>query len=309
MSYRPITDVWILARSKVKYFGAYPAGFLSRARDLLCVGENDQVLHVCGGRVRDYPLRGFGRCDITMDLDPAMKPDLLRDAGVAESYRDAIEQHSQIQAVLADPPYSKEFAAEYKPGAKFFVSADAIVRYSLSILPIGARVGVLSLHWPRYPKAIARQVALVAVYVGNGNPRPHVRGVRKDRMKIDRILTEFVIFARERGGDDDPSIREVIQGAERHLEALHYSRRRYARLSRKPACERCEGPSSSGILCWSCLSAAPAAIRHAFRDASGLEGIRLATDKIRTWIKTDAGAAMLRSRSTDECDEPRRHAA
>jgi len=31
LSYRPITDVWIFARSKVKYFGAYSAGFLSRA--------------------------------------------------------------------------------------------------------------------------------------------------------------------------------------------------------------------------------------------------------------------------------------
>ena len=32
MSYRPITDVMILARSKTKYYGAFPAGFLSRAR-------------------------------------------------------------------------------------------------------------------------------------------------------------------------------------------------------------------------------------------------------------------------------------
>jgi hypothetical protein len=60
MSFRPIADVWILARSKVKYFGAYPAGFLSRARDLLGVGINDQVLHVCAGKVRKYPYRGFG---------------------------------------------------------------------------------------------------------------------------------------------------------------------------------------------------------------------------------------------------------
>jgi hypothetical protein len=35
MSYRPITDVWILARSKVKYFG------VSRARAVL--GVNDKT--------------------------------------------------------------------------------------------------------------------------------------------------------------------------------------------------------------------------------------------------------------------------
>jgi len=37
------------------------------------------------------------------------------------------------------------------------------------VLPAGGRVGVLSLHWPRYPKATAKQVAVIAVYVGNGN--------------------------------------------------------------------------------------------------------------------------------------------
>lgn len=124
-------------------------------------------------------------------------------------------------------------------------------------------------------------------------------------MKIDRILSELVIFARERGGDEMPEIAQVISAAERHIEAVHYARARYARLLRKPACERCEGPSSSGILCWSCLSVAPAAVRHAFRDASGVEGIRIATEQVRTWIKTSGAGerAAMRSRGTDAFDE------
>lgn len=169
MSYRPITDIWILARSKVKYFGAYPAGFLSRARDLLGVDINDQVLHVCAGKVREYPFRGFGPNDLTMDLDPELKPDLLADAGVVRNYERAIEENPQIQGVLADPPYTEQFATHYKPGAVFFPTADEIVKHSIAILPIGGRVGILSLHWPRYPKKMARQIAVVAVYVGNGN--------------------------------------------------------------------------------------------------------------------------------------------
>jgi hypothetical protein len=41
VSYRPITDVWILARPKVKYYGAYPNGFLERARcSGGCAGPN-----------------------------------------------------------------------------------------------------------------------------------------------------------------------------------------------------------------------------------------------------------------------------
>jgi hypothetical protein len=54
MSYRPFTDVWILARPKSKYFGAYPAGFLRRARDLIGCSQEDQVLHVCSGDIANY---------------------------------------------------------------------------------------------------------------------------------------------------------------------------------------------------------------------------------------------------------------
>lgn len=104
-----------------------------------------------------------------MDLDPAMKPDLLLDAGQSESYEIAINQHPHIQAVLADPPYTSAFAEHYVPGASKFPTADVIVRNAIEILPIGGRVGILSLQWPRYPKKLARQVAVVAVYVGNGN--------------------------------------------------------------------------------------------------------------------------------------------
>jgi hypothetical protein len=84
MSYRPICDTWILARTKLKggkkYYGAFPAGFLHRARALLGVGIDDPVLHVCGGHVKAYPYAGFGPNDRTLDLDPATEPDFLRDA-------------------------------------------------------------------------------------------------------------------------------------------------------------------------------------------------------------------------------------
>src|SRR5688572_3426160 len=82
MSYRPITDIWILARPKVKYYGAYPSGFLERARALLGVIPTDPVLHVCGGRAKDYPAkpRGFGPNDRTLDLDAGLEPDYVQSA-------------------------------------------------------------------------------------------------------------------------------------------------------------------------------------------------------------------------------------
>lgn len=79
MSYRPICDIWLLARPKVAYYGAYPAGFLGRARDLLGVTPTSYVLHVCGGKVRDYPYRGLSQNDYTMDLDQDLKPDFCQD--------------------------------------------------------------------------------------------------------------------------------------------------------------------------------------------------------------------------------------
>ena len=59
MTYRPITDTWILTRAKLKrghtFYGAYPGGFPERARALLGVTINDPVLHVCGGKIKYYP--------------------------------------------------------------------------------------------------------------------------------------------------------------------------------------------------------------------------------------------------------------
>jgi hypothetical protein len=100
MGYRPITNVWILARSKVKYFGAYPGGFLSRARAVLGVNHEDRVLHLCAGKVREYPYDGFGPRDVTMDLDPELGPDVIGDANNLADYKRALESYPDVKASL-----------------------------------------------------------------------------------------------------------------------------------------------------------------------------------------------------------------
>jgi len=182
MSYRPITDVWILARPKSKYFGAYPAGFLRRARDMIGCSNEDQVLHVCSGDIKNYKcgpvcvgnksvthFHGFGHNDITMDLDKNLSPDYVLDARSLLSYDQIRIENPQIRGVLADPPYNELFAKSYKVGPGVLPSANEIVKHSLTILPVGGRVGILSMQWPRYPKATARQIAIIGVLVGNGN--------------------------------------------------------------------------------------------------------------------------------------------
>lgn len=163
MSYRPICDVWILARSKVPYYGAYPAGFLHRARALLGVSINGPVLHVCAGKIKDYPYSGLGPNDGTLDLDPACSPDYLQDA------RDPLPMLDPYwSAVLIDRPYTEEDAAKYAPGALVLPNANDLLKNAMNVVAKGSRVGMLDYIWP-HPGKVAKEVAVIAVGTGRNN--------------------------------------------------------------------------------------------------------------------------------------------
>lgn len=187
MSYRPITDIWILARPKVKYYGAYPNGFLERARALLGVTPFDPVLHVCGGMARHYPAkpRGFGPNDRTLDLDPALEPDFVQAAAETlpryicgdrmcldcedGAYTDPAVRGHQWPALIADPPYTEVDADHYAPGRAAFPSANQILRNMLAAVRIGGRVGMLHYVLPQPPREGVRFVACVGVVCGFNN--------------------------------------------------------------------------------------------------------------------------------------------
>jgi len=138
MSYRPITDMWILARAKLlggeKYYGAYLGGFPERARALLGVKWDDPVLHVCGGKAKLYPYNGgFGPNDKTLDLDHTLKPDFCRDA------RDPLP--SGFSAILMDPPYSAQDAENYMPGAGCYPPPNLLLKNALAAVSPGQCVG------------------------------------------------------------------------------------------------------------------------------------------------------------------------
>ena len=165
-NFRPITDVWILARPKVRYYGAYPSGFLERARNLLGVTINDPVLHVCGGRVREYPFRGLGPNDKTLDINEQLGPDFVCDLTTGAIPR-------EWAAILADPPYTDADADHYSHGRRHLPkSADLLRRCLMAVRP-GGRVGMLHYEWPRPPRALdgceIRSVAVVGVLVGFAN--------------------------------------------------------------------------------------------------------------------------------------------
>lgn len=166
MSYRPITDVWILARSKVKYYGAFPAGYLHRARALLGVGPQDAVLHVCAGRVRDYPYRGLGPFDQTLDLDASLSPDFVQDARKALP---SIGTHGKrFRGMLIDRPYSEDDATHYAPGPDALPQANVLVKNALASVEIGEKVGIIDYVWP-HPGKAGIEVAVIAVGTGRNN--------------------------------------------------------------------------------------------------------------------------------------------
>lgn len=187
MSYRPICDTWILARPKVKWYGAYPSGFLERGRALLGVMPQDAVLHVCGGRARDYPFRGFGPNDVTLDADPNLKPDILADVNdliPLQGHRPTVWDADTGRvclayggrpwpAILADPAYSVEDQANYDVGAELYPEPRKLLADCLRAVRPGGRVGFLHYIWPRPPAPSigfkTRSVAVITVLMGFGN--------------------------------------------------------------------------------------------------------------------------------------------
>lgn len=173
MSYRPITDMWFLARAKLKggekYYGAYLGGFPERARALLGCRIDQPVLHVCGGKAKLYPYkRGFGSNDKTLDLDPDLVPDFLCDArNPFPSGRDRIPGH-QWAGILIDPPYSLEDAAKYKAGSDAYPSPNLLLKNAFEVLPVGGRVGIIHYILPSPPKN-SIFVAAVGVLCGFNN--------------------------------------------------------------------------------------------------------------------------------------------
>lgn len=149
---RPITDTWFLTRAKLRegrrYYGAYPGGFLERARTLVGAAESDPVLHVCSGCVRWYPYSGFGPHDQTLDLDPALTPDYLQDA------TSPYPRPGEWRAILADPPYTEADAEYYVPGKERFPSLNRILLRALEAVMIGGCVGILHYLTPAPPRDI-----------------------------------------------------------------------------------------------------------------------------------------------------------
>lgn len=184
-----MNDAWILARSKVKYYGAYPSGFLKRARRQLVGGDPEKIIwHIPGGMAREYNgtkggilLEGFGKNDKTIDLNPACKPDFFMDVRnidlhfkeMASGRFFFIASGRQIEAkrpdaIIIDRPYTLKDADHYPPGADKFPQLSKLIKDCLEIVKPGCFVGAIDYEWPQLGKNY-REVFLHPVLTGRGN--------------------------------------------------------------------------------------------------------------------------------------------
>lgn len=179
-NYRPMCDLWILARAKLKdhkkYVGAYLGGFPERARVLIGCGPDDPVLHVCGGMAKHYPYKGgFGPNDKTLDIDAATEPDILQDA------RDAWPQYTLLpegvdsrdslrkwSGIIMDPPYSETDADKYNCGSEVYPKPNELMKRAMQVLPVGRKAGLIHYALPACPKN-AKFVACVGIICGFNN--------------------------------------------------------------------------------------------------------------------------------------------
>ena len=192
MNYRPITDFWILGRQKVNYYGAFPSGFLERARELLC-GIEDICWQLPGGMVRKYNdvriggkdsparLSGFGVNDVTFDLAEECKPDILCDLNrmpewggdSQDIYGEKIDGSTfsliRPKAILIDLPYTPDDADRYAPKRDKLPKLNTVFQNALRMVEPGGRVGVLDYMWPSPGKIKAKETAAVGVSVGRNS--------------------------------------------------------------------------------------------------------------------------------------------
>lgn len=184
--FRPITDTWFLAPSKVGYYGAYPNGFLQRARVLLC-RITEPMLHVCSGMVHRYPGYGYGPFDKRMDLDLECDPDYLQDARDPYPEPDEYPMENKWPAILQDPPYTKEDATHYNVGADVLPTCKELLTRAWEVLRPGGRVGILHQLHPAGPSKDARLAACITVIQGQ-NQRARIFTVYEKEFSYERRI-------------------------------------------------------------------------------------------------------------------------
>jgi SAM-dependent methyltransferase len=117
--------------------GGYPRGFLQRAFAIMGVTDPAAVLHVCSGSMK---------IGVRVDIRPEMNPTVVADACNLPFAADAFE------FVMADPPYSREYAANLYGTGDVYPDPHKLVNECLRVLKPGGRLGFMHHIVPKFRK-------------------------------------------------------------------------------------------------------------------------------------------------------------
>jgi hypothetical protein len=117
--------------------GGYPKGFLSWAFEKMGVTKPCDVLHLCSGSVKVGV-----RLDLRLSTRPSVVADCAATPFKAESFA----------FILADPPYSKEYARNLYQTESAYPQPYSIVMEACRILRPGGLLGLLHFQVPYFRK-------------------------------------------------------------------------------------------------------------------------------------------------------------
>lgn len=219
MSNLPYTFTIACARAKNKFkdprtgktrYGAYPAGFLEFAREILVRGDREASIgHIPGVCAHEYFVGNgyqgaYGRNDFRIDIDPSVDPDILFDVrklheliigngDVSNCFVYLPEQLANTKsgfsyfmrpdAIIIDRDYSSEDAKERENPDTWPADLDELTRQCLRIVMPGAYVGVLDLRSPRLSKEKYVKVFQVPIMLPDG-ARQRIFTVWRNREEV-----------------------------------------------------------------------------------------------------------------------------
>lgn len=125
--------------------GGYPKGFLARAWDILGVADPTQVLHVCSGSM----LVGW-----TVDIRLQVRPKIVADA------RALPFSNGTFAWVMADPPYSTEYAENLYGTGAVYPNPHALAQECLRVTQPSGRMAFMHHIVPK----VKRPGKLLKVY-------------------------------------------------------------------------------------------------------------------------------------------------
>lgn len=150
-----IYGVWYCGKkfTKTQLYGEYPATFFKRVRAMFPKINENKFLHLFSGSMgSDYGL--------TLDGSARFNPSIVH---ILTKDNLLPFENNTFEVVLADPPYSKIHAEEYKLP---YPTAELILKEAMRILKPGGYFLLLHTMYPAYRRKEVKLVGLIGIITG-----------------------------------------------------------------------------------------------------------------------------------------------